>query len=297
VRRSQRMGVAATEIELSGLGGVRNVTATVATLELGNDRQGCILVLEDVTEFLRAQRQVAWKEVAQRVAHEIKNPLTPIALSAERIRKHVDRMTPESPNVVRKCSEVILTSVETLRRLVDQFAALAGFPTSQPRASDLNAIVKSALSLFAGRLNKIRIVEHLGPNIPPVFADPEAMKRALANLIDNAAEAMQSSLLRELTIETGMIEGQTMAEIVIADTGHGLNDEMRERLFLPYFSTKQRGSGLGLTIAAKIVQEHHGAIRAEQNNPAGARFIVELPLAEQKSLEPALADDNLRTMA
>ncbi len=297
VRRSQRMGVAATEIELSGLGGVRNVTATVATLELGNDRQGCILVLEDVTEFLRAQRQVAWKEVAQRVAHEIKNPLTPIALSAERIRKHVDRMTPESPNVVRKCSEVILTSVETLRRLVDQFAALAGFPTSQPRASDLNTIVKSALSLFAGRLNKIRIVEHLGPNIPPVFADPEAMKRALANLIDNAAEAMQSSLLRELTIETGMIEGQTMAEIVIADTGHGLNDEMRERLFLPYFSTKQRGSGLGLTIAAKIVQEHHGAIRAEQNNPAGARFIVELPLAEQKSLEPALADDNLRTMA
>ena len=283
VRRSHRMGVAATEIELSGLGGVRNVTATVATLELGNDRQGCILVLEDVTEFLRAQRQVAWKEVAQRVAHEIKNPLTPIALSAERIRKHVDRTTPESPNVVRKCSEVILASVETLRRLVDQFAALAQFPTSQPRASDLNTIVKSALSLFAGRLNKIRIVEHLGPNIPPVLADPEAMKRALANLIDNAAEAMQSSLLRELTIETGMIEGHTMAEIVIADTGHGLNDEMRERLFLPYFSTKRRGSGLGLTIAAKIVQEHHGAIRAEQNTPAGARFIIELPLAEQKS--------------
>jgi two-component system nitrogen regulation sensor histidine kinase NtrY len=297
VRRSQRMGIAATEIELSGIGGVRNITATVATLELGNDRQGCILVLEDVTEFLRAQRQVAWKEVAQRVAHEIKNPLTPIALSAERIQKHVDRMAPESPNVVRKCSEVILASVETLRRLVDQFAALAQFPTLQPRASDLNTIVESALLPFAGRLNKIRIVEHLGPNIPPVLADPEAMKRALANLIDNAAEAMQSSLLRELTIETGMIEGQTMAEIVIADTGHGLNDEMRERLFMPYFSTKQRGSGLGLTIAAKIVQEHQGAIRAERNSPAGARFIVELPLAEQKNLEPVLADGNLRTTA
>jgi two-component system, NtrC family, nitrogen regulation sensor histidine kinase NtrY len=296
VRRSHRMGVAAAEIELSGLGGVRNVTATVATLELGNDRQGCILVLEDVTEFLRAQRQVAWKEVAQRVAHEIKNPLTPIALSAERIRKHVDRMTPESPNVVRKCSEVILASVETLRSLVDQFAALAQFPTLQPRACDLNTIIKSALSLFAGRLEKIRIIEHLDANIPPVLADPEAMKRALANLIDNAAEAMQSSLLRELTIETGMIEGQTMAEITIADTGHGLNDEMRERLFLPYFSTKRRGSGLGLTIAAKIVQEHHGAIRAEQNTPAGARFLIELPLAEQKNPEPALVDDPLRTM-
>jgi two-component system, NtrC family, nitrogen regulation sensor histidine kinase NtrY len=298
VRRSQRMGIAAAEIELSSPGGVRNVTATVATLELANDRQGCILVLEDVTEFLRAQRQVAWKEVAQRVAHEIKNPLTPIALSAERIRKHVDRTTPESPNIVRKCSEVILASVETLRMLVDQFAALAQFPTSQPRASDLNTIVKSALSLFAGRLNRISIVERLGSNLPPVFADPEAMKRALANLIDNAAEAMQSSLLRELTIETGMIEGHTMAEIVIADTGHGLNDEMRERLFLPYFSTKQRGSGLGLTIAAKIIQEHQGAIRAEQNSPTGARFIIELPLADPTSpAEPVLVEGNIRTTA
>ena len=102
----------------------------------------------------------------------------------------------------------------------------------------------------------IRIVQQLGRNIPPVLADPEAMKRAMANLIDNAAEAMQTSLLRQLTIETSIIEGQTMAEIVVADTGHGLNDEMRERLFLPYFSTKQRGTGLGLAIAAKIVQEH-----------------------------------------
>jgi two-component system, NtrC family, nitrogen regulation sensor histidine kinase NtrY len=110
----------------------------------------------------------------------------------------------------------------------------------------------------------------------------------LANLIDNAAEAMQSSLLRELTIETGLIEGHTTAEIVVADTGHGLNDEMRERLFLPYFSTKQRGTGLGLAIAAKIVQEHGGAIRAEQNSPTGARFIIELPLADAKSTHEAV---------
>ena len=298
LRRSKRMGLAATEIELPGPRGALNVTATIARLELGKDREGCILVLEDVTDFLHAQRQVAWKEVAQRVAHEIKNPLTPIALSAERIRRHVDRPLPDSDSVIRKCSEVILGSVQTMRRLVDQFASLAQFPTSRPKVCDLNSIVESSLALFAGRLHHIRIVQRLGGGIPPVLADPEALKRALANLIDNAAEAMQSSLLRELTIETGLIEGHTTAEIVVADTGHGLNDEMRERLFLPYFSTKQRGTGLGLAIASKIVQEHSGAIRAEQNSPTGARFIIELPLADAKSAhEAALVGVNGRAQA
>jgi two-component system, NtrC family, nitrogen regulation sensor histidine kinase NtrY len=295
LRRSKRMGLAATELELPGPRGPLNVTATIARLELDNDREGCILVLEDVTDFLHAQRQMAWKEVAQRVAHEIKNPLTPIALSAERIRKHVDRPTLDSDSVIRKCSEVILGSVQTMRRLVDQFASLAQFPTSRPKVCDLNSIVESALALFAGRLQHIRIVKRLGSGLPPVMADPEALKRALANLVDNAAEAMQSSLLRELTIETGLIEGHTTAEIVVADTGHGLNDEMRERLFLPYFSTKQRGTGLGLAIASKIIQEHSGAIRAEQNSPTGARFIIELPLADAKSTqEAALAGANGR---
>jgi two-component system, NtrC family, nitrogen regulation sensor histidine kinase NtrY len=291
LRRGKRMGMAAAEIELPGPRGPLNVTATAARLDLGKDLEGCVLVLEDLTDLLHAQRQMAWKEVAQRVAHEIKNPLTPIALSAERIRRHVDRPTQDSDSVIRKCSEVILGSVETMRRLVDQFASLAQFPTSQPRHCDLNSIVESALGSFAGRLQHIRIIQRLGSGIPPVFADPEGLRRALANLIDNAAEAMENSLLQELTIETGVIEGHSTAEIVVADTGHGLNDQMRERLFLPYFSTKQRGTGLGLAIAAKIIQEHSGAIRAEQNSPAGARFIIELPLADTKSLQelPALA--------
>jgi len=283
LRRSQRMGIAAMEFDLRSPRGMLNLSATMAALDLGGNRRGCILVIEDVTEFLRAQRQVAWKEVAQRVAHEIKNPLTPIGLSAERIRKHVDRPMPESASVVRKCSEVILGSVETMRKLVDQFAALAQFPTAQPKHNDLNAIVESALMQFSGRLGGITIRRHLAPNVPPVMADAEALKRALANLIDNAAEAMQGSLLRQLTVETCLNENH-MAEIVIADTGHGLTPEIRERLFLPYFSTKQRGTGLGLSIAAKIVQEHHGAIRAEQNTPQGARFVLELPLAESPSL-------------
>jgi len=279
LRRSQRMGIAALEFDFPGPKGILNLSTTMAALDLGGNRRGSILVVEDVTEFLRAQRQVAWKEVAQRVAHEIKNPLTPIGLSAERIRKHIDRPTAESPGIVRKCADVILGSVETMRKLVDQFAALAQFPTAQPKPNDLNAIVESALMLFAGRLGGIAIERRLSPEIPAVLADAEALKRALANLIDNAAEAMQGSLLRQLKVETSLSENQ-MAEIVISDTGHGLTPETRERLFLPYFSTKQRGTGLGLSIAAKIVQEHHGTIRAEQNTPKGARFVLDLPLAE-----------------
>lgn len=259
--------------------GPLSLTATLALLDLGNNRRGSILVIEDVTEFLRIQRQVAWKQVAQRVAHEIKNPLTPIALSAERIRRHMNRALPDSPDIVRRCVDVILSSVESMRELVDQFARLAEFPAARPKPTSLNAIVEGAVMLFQGRLDGIRIEQHLAPDLAPVMADPQAMQRALANLIDNAAEAMQSSLLRVLSIETGVSENQSMAELVLSDTGHGLTDDMRERLFLPYVSTKQRGTGLGLAIAAKIVQEHHGAIRAESNSPVGARFIVELPFA------------------
>jgi two-component system, NtrC family, nitrogen regulation sensor histidine kinase NtrY len=280
IRRSQRMGTASAEFELRGPEGMLNLAATVATLDLAGGQRGCIFVLEDVTEVLRAQRQVAWKEVAQRVAHEIKNPLTPIGLSAERIRRHVDRNAPESPGVIRRCSDVILGSVETMRTLVDQFAALAQFPTAQPRPSDLNQTIESSLMLFAGRLDGIRIRRQMEVKLPPVMVDPEAMKRALANLIDNAAEAMQGSLVKVLTIATALNESHGAVEVTLSDTGHGLTREMRERLFLPYFSTKQRGTGLGLAIAAKIIQDHRGTIRAESNIPAGAKFIIELPLAE-----------------
>ena len=278
-RRAQRMGVAATEFELPSGAGTLSLTATVALLDLGNNRRGSVLVIEDITEFLRVQRQVAWKQVAQRVAHEIKNPLTPVALSAERIRRHIDRNQSDSPGIIRHCVEVILASVESMRELVDQFSTLAEFPASRPKPTSLNAIVDSAVMLFQGRLNGIRVEQRLASDLPLVMADPQAMQRALANLIDNAAEAMQTSLLRVLSIETCLSENPGMAELVLSDTGHGLTDDMRERLFLPYVSTRQRGSGLGLAIAAKVVQEHHGVIRAENNSPSGARFIVELPFA------------------
>ena len=299
IRRGRRMGAASTEIEMHVRGRVVHVALTSARLDLGNHQDGgepgTVLVVEDTTDLLRAQRQLAWKEVAQRVAHEIKNPLTPIQLSAERIARHLDRGQIESPNIIRKCSEVILGCVNTLRILVDQFSALAQFPAPQPRACEMNRVVEEALAMFAGRLDGIEVRLDLAPDLPPVFADPEAIRRALANLIDNAAEAMQGSLLKVLNVSTALSEDGTAVEAAVADTGHGLTDEIRERLFLPFYSTKHRGTGLGLSIAAKIAQEHGGSIRAESNAPKGARFLLRIPLIENPAQlvalpSPAAAD-------
>jgi two-component system nitrogen regulation sensor histidine kinase NtrY len=280
IRRGQRMGSASTELGLHLRGRNVHLAVTSARLELASNRPGTVLVVEDTSELLRAQRQVAWKEVAQRVAHEIKNPLTPIALSAERIGRHLDRTQPDSPSVIRKCSEVILTCVGTLRTLVDQFSALAQFPAPQPRACDMNRIAEEALTLFAGRLEGITVKRNLEPGLPAVVADHDAIRRALANLIDNAAEAMQGSLLRVLSVQTSLSEDAAAVEVEVSDTGHGLTAEIRERLFLPFYSTKHRGTGLGLSIAAKIVQEAGGTIRAESNAPKGARFVMRLPLID-----------------
>jgi PAS domain S-box-containing protein len=280
IRRGHRMGAASTEVEFHSKGRTIHLAVTSARLDLSRGQYGTVLVVEDTTELLRAQRQLAWKEVAQRVAHEIKNPLTPISLSAERIARHLDRPLPDSPAVIRKCSEVILGCVGTLRTLVDQFSALAQFPAPQPRACDMNQVAEAALALFAGRLEGITLQLDLEPGLPTVLADPEAIRRALANLIDNAAEAMQGSLLRILGVRSCLSEDGAAVEVEVSDTGHGLTDEIRERLFLPFYSTKQRGTGLGLSIAAKIVQEHGGLLRAEANSPKGARFLLRLPLME-----------------
>ena len=303
LRRAHRMGEASAELQMTSASRILQLSATIALLESRStahrEHLGYVLVLEDVTQLLHAQKQSAWKEVARRVAHEIKNPLTPISLNAELIHRHILRLLPEltergiesrSPAIIQRSSEVITASVETMRSLVDQFSALAEFPSSRPHPADLNVIVENSLALFAGRLGNIRVTRNLSPGLPLVLADPESLKRALSNLIDNAAEAMQESLLRELHISTRLLDSgpsnsgmansgmvdSSMVELLVADTGPGLTDDQRERLFLPYFSTKQRGTGLGLSIAAKIVQEHQGTIRAEQNAPVGARFIIEL---------------------
>ena len=295
LRRSLRLTAAATEIKTGDAQAERILDLKVAPLHTTGGR-GYLIVLDNVTDLLLVQKQTAWKEVAQRVAHEIKNPLTPIALSAERVQRQLERAGEGVPEETRQrihgAMDVIRASVETLRLLVGQFSALADFPAAQPQSVALQDVIDATLKMFADRLEGIHLVLHLEPSLPPVMADPEALQRALTNLIDNAAEAMRASLVRVLTVRTGWNETQTMAEVVVSDTGHGLTEEMRERLFLPFFSTRQRGTGLGLAIAAKILQEHHGSIRAESNQPAGARFIVELPFAEPVHAGAMLQSEN-----
>ncbi|MGA7693911.1 MAG: ATP-binding protein [Candidatus Sulfotelmatobacter sp.] len=288
LRRADRMGMTTSQMEMPLQRTSLNVAVTVATLRHQDERSGYVLVFEDLSDLLKAQKQAAWREVARRVAHEIKNPLTPIALSAERIQRHLERATPPdkaSLDIVRSCAETIAGAVETVRRLVDAFSTLARFPASNPHPADINEVIESALSMFNGRLDGIGLHKSLAPDLPKVMADREAIKRAVANLVDNAAEAMQHSLVREIQISTALVASRDAVEITIADTGHGVTRELKERLFLPYFSTRKRGTGLGLAIVSQVIEEHHGSIRVEENQPVGARFIVELPVVP----EPALA--------
>jgi two-component system nitrogen regulation sensor histidine kinase NtrY len=290
LRRADRMGITAANMELALPRAQLNVAVTVSALRHAAEGLGYVLVFEDLSDLLRAQKQAAWREVARRVAHEIKNPLTPIALSAERIHRHLTRgSAPDAASleVIRTCAETIGNAVETVRTLVDEFSALARFPASRPQPASLNNLVESALVMFDGRLEGIRVRTELAHDLPSVMADPEAIKRAVANLVDNAAEAMQDAILKEITISTSLVASRDAVELVVSDTGQGVSRDVKERLFLPYFSTKQRGTGLGLAIVSRIVEDHRGSIRVEENKPVGSRFIVELPVAVETVSAPA----------
>ncbi|MGO9573221.1 MAG: sensor histidine kinase [Terriglobales bacterium] len=290
LRRADRMGITAANMELALPRAQLNVAVTVSALSHAAEGLGYVLVFEDLSDLLRAQKQAAWREVARRVAHEIKNPLTPIALSAERIHRHLTRgAAPDAASleVIRGCSDTIRNAVETVRALVDEFSVLARFPASRPQPASLNNLVESALIMFNGRLEGIRVRTELAHDLPAVMADPEAIKRAVANLVDNAAEAMQDAIVKEITISTSLVASRDAVELAVSDTGLGVSRDLKERLFLPYFSTKQRGTGLGLAIVSRIVEDHRGSIRVEENKPVGSRFVIELPVAVETISAPA----------
>jgi two-component system, NtrC family, nitrogen regulation sensor histidine kinase NtrY len=238
--------------------------------------------------LLRMQKLAAWHEVARRIAHEIKNPLTPIALSSERIARQIEHleMPPETARILRECTATIAGEVESVKTLVNEFSQFARFPTAQPASCDVNEIVESALAVFAGRLDGIEIVMELAPALPPVSADRDQLKRVVVNLVDNAAESMQDSLLKRLWVSTQATSSDTI-ELTVADTGCGISAEDKDRLFLPYFSTKGRGTGLGLAIVSHILSEHNATIRVEDHAPQGARFIVEIPAVVAGEPEPS----------
>jgi PAS domain S-box-containing protein len=292
MNRARRTGVAGSQLELKTEGRIMQLSATVAALEERRS-SGFVLVLEDTSEMLRAQRALAWQEVARRIAHEIKNPLTPIALSADRIARQLERGTaPEAiRRILEECSRTILREVESVRTLVDEFSQFSRFPAAQPVPSNLNGIVENALAVFEDRLTGIHLHQELAPGLPMVNVDPEQFKRVIVNLVDNAAEAMQDSPVRDLLVTTSASDAETV-ELVIADSGCGVSREDKEKLFLPYFSTKGRGTGLGLAIVNRILTDHNAAIRVEDNLPSGARFIIDVPIHGAGRAELAAAETN-----
>ncbi|HEV3332390.1 MAG TPA: ATP-binding protein [Bryobacteraceae bacterium] len=276
MKRARRTGISSRQLELRI--GHRNVQIAVTVSALEDKlTSGFVMVLEDTSELFRAQKAAAWHEVARRVAHEIKNPLTPIALSAERINRQIDRvdLAPGAARILHECAATISKSVDSVKMLVDEFSTFARFPAAQPVRGDLNEQVSEALAVFHGRLDGIRIRTSFAAGLPPVSLDREQFQRVVVNLVDNAAEAMQDSLVKELYIATQA--GSETVELIVADSGPGITAEDKEKLFLPYFSTKNRGTGLGLAIVNHILSEHHAQIRVEDNQPAGARFTVEIP--------------------
>jgi len=282
-------------LEIAPGGRVVHAAVTVSSLGPRRSNPGFVVVVDDLTDLLRAQKASAWQEVAQRIAHEIKNPLTPIQLSAQRLARQLERqragatqpgaaLPQELETLVSECALLIQREVAVLETLVDEFSQFARFPTARLVPADANAIVTSALEVFGGRLNGIDLRTELADAIPAIKADPELLLRVVVNLIDNAAEALEDSTVREIQVRTRASSDGETVEISVADSGHGISPEDKDKLFLPHFSTKERGTGLGLAIAARIVEEHGGAIRVEDNSPMGSRFVIVLPVAEVTAL-------------
>jgi PAS domain S-box-containing protein len=289
MKRARRTGMTSRQLDLRSDRRTRHLSITVSALE-EKMRSGCVIVVEDTSDLLRAQKAAAWNEVARRIAHEIKNPLTPIALCAERIARQLERvpLPDEIAHIVRDCTETIGDEVESVKNLVNEFAQFARFPAAQPVRCDLNEVVEGALAVFAGRLDGIELRTELAASLPPVNIDKEQFKRVVVNLVDNAAEAMQDSLVKQVRITTRAAADSV--ELTVADTGSGVTPEDREKLFLPYFSTKGRGTGLGLAIVNHILADHSAHIRVEENLPAGTRFIIEIPAAADAADEARVTE-------
>ncbi len=295
LKRARRKGADACQLEIQRGQGVLHLAVTAASLE---ERRGFVMVIEDTSDLLRAQKASAWQEVARRIAHEIKNPLTPISLCADRMARQLTRVSlpPESQAILEECTHIIQEEVQTVKTLVDEFSQYSRFPSAQPAPSDLNEIVESARNVFAGRLESIDVTVSLDRTIPQVLADRELMKRVFVNLIDNAAEAMTDSPVRRLEIATSQLTPDVV-EVVVADSGCGVSSSDKEKLFLPYFSTKARGTGLGLAIVSHIISEHHGRVRVEDNRPRGARFVVELNALQPSDQAPSSYPEIVETNA
>jgi two-component system, NtrC family, nitrogen regulation sensor histidine kinase NtrY len=296
LRRARRTGHATEQTQLESGGANGNgplpvsLTATALRGSKG-PRRGVVLVIEDLSELLAAQRAAAWSEVARRMAHEIKNPLTPIQLSAERIAKSYGRATTNGNGVgehtddkrvaavISECTETITREVAGLKAMVDEFSRFARLPATRLDLANLNDVVTQAAGLYVDRLDGVVLTLDLDRELPPSMLDVEQIKRVFVNLIDNAVHALASSNGEmQITIATSHDAERSVLRAEVADTGHGIEPGDFRRLFEPYFSRRDSGTGLGLAIVQRIIMEHGGHIRAERNHPRGAKFVIELPV-------------------
>ena len=236
---------------------------------------GMVIVFDDLTELIKAQKTAAWREVARGIAHEIKNPLTPIQLNTQRLKKKFKEGSSDFTEVFDESTDVIIQEVEGLKKLVDEFSKFARMPEPNPKPYKLHRIIDDTLSLYKDIRKGIKFLINYDPKIDIINVDHEQFKRVFINLIENSIDAVNGNGIIE--IDTSLTKDSKTVRIEVKDNGIGIPDENKDKLFLPYFSTKKKGSGLGLAIANRIVVDHSGIIRIEDNQPRGAKFIIELP--------------------
>ncbi len=278
------------QIEL--LAGPRTLTAWVTAIRLDDElgvARGAILFLEDVSYLLRVERMEAWREVARRIAHEIKNPLTPIQLSAQRLQKRYGpELGPEKGALLEECTSTIVGQVEQLKRLVNEFSTFARLPKVQVSPNDLAAVVEEALVLFREGHDGVEFDLQMDRDMPAIEIDPEAIKRVVVNLLDNAVSACGDVDRPRIELSLRYDRQVGFVHLEVADNGSGIPPETRRRIFEPYFSTKSDGTGLGLAIVATIIAEHRAYVRVRDNEPSGTRFVIDFPVRAQPALRSAL---------
>jgi two-component system nitrogen regulation sensor histidine kinase NtrY len=268
------------QISLSVQGQQLALLLTITSLRDENNQfMGTVIVFDDLTQLQKAQRMEAWREVARRIAHEIKNPLTPIQLSAQRLRRRYLNQFSAQEDIFDECTRMIVTQVDDLKNLVNEFSNFARMPASNPSNQDLNNIISETLVLYQEGHRDIIFNFIQRPHLPMLQLDREQIKRVIINLLDNAIHAVEEvSSPREISLTTELMEELQMITLTVADNGCGIPDTDKPRLFEPYFSTKTSGTGLGLAIVATIISDHSGYIRVKNNHPNGTKIIIELPI-------------------
>jgi two-component system nitrogen regulation sensor histidine kinase NtrY len=261
------------------------VLSLVMTGALLTDEQqgvlGTVCFFEDVTQIVRVERMEAWREVARRIAHEIKNPLTPIQLAAQRLHRRFAPQITTNAEVFDECVNSIAHEVDAIKKLVNEFSTFARLPTAEHAPENFNALVQEVIPVFAEAHRDIIFTFTPDNTLPTLELDREGMKRIVRNLLDNAVAACHAApngKQHQISITTRRLWSLGIVQFEVADSGCGIPPEVKDRLFEPYFSTKKEGTGLGLAIVATIVADHQGFIRVRDNYPDGSRFIIELPV-------------------